>query len=86
MVLWRLRYKLSLRDLPEIFAVRGIVFSHEAGLENARVTYAARRSSVVASRSPSPPPITCGHGREMWCRRARAFPYYGTEIGPVLKC
>ena len=26
-VLWRLRYKLSLRDLPEMFAVRGIVFS-----------------------------------------------------------
>jgi transposase-like protein len=25
-----LRYKLSLRDLPEMFAVRGIVFSYEA--------------------------------------------------------
>ena len=30
MVLWRLRYKLSLRDLPEMFAVRGMVFSYEA--------------------------------------------------------
>ena len=29
-VLWRLRYKLSLRDLPEMFLVRGMVFSHEA--------------------------------------------------------
>src|SRR3954467_14875239 len=29
-VLWRVRYKLSLRDLPEMFAVRGLVFSHEA--------------------------------------------------------
>src|SRR4051812_3100257 len=29
-VLWRLRYKLSLRDLPEMLALRGIVFSHEA--------------------------------------------------------
>ena len=29
-VLWRLRYKLSLRDLPEMFALRGIVFSHQA--------------------------------------------------------
>ena len=28
-VLWRLRYKLSLRDLPEMFLVRGLVFSHE---------------------------------------------------------
>ena len=26
-VLWRLRYKLALRDLPEMFALRGIVFS-----------------------------------------------------------
>ena len=30
LVLWRLRYKLSLRDLPEMFLVRGLVFSHEA--------------------------------------------------------
>src|SRR5690349_19289756 len=29
-VLWRLRYKLSLRNLYEMFAMRGIVFSHEA--------------------------------------------------------
>lgn len=29
-VLWRLRYRLALRDLPEMFAVRGMVFSHEA--------------------------------------------------------
>lgn len=29
-VLWRLRYKLSLRDLPEMSAVRGMVFSYEA--------------------------------------------------------
>ena len=29
-VLWRLRFKLSLRDLPEMFLVRGMVFSHEA--------------------------------------------------------
>ena len=29
-VLWRLRYKPALRDLPEMFLIRGIVFSHEA--------------------------------------------------------
>src|ERR1700723_3389330 len=29
-VLWRLRYKLALRDLPEMFLIRGIVFIHEA--------------------------------------------------------
>jgi transposase-like protein len=29
-VLWRLRYTLSLRDLVEMFALRGFVFIHEA--------------------------------------------------------
>jgi putative transposase len=29
-VLWRVRYKLALRDLPEMFLIRGIVFSYEA--------------------------------------------------------
>ena len=29
-VLWQLRFKLSLRDLPEMFAQRGMVFSYEA--------------------------------------------------------
>jgi putative transposase len=29
-VLWRIRYKLSLRDLPEMFLERGMVFTHEA--------------------------------------------------------
>ena len=28
-VVWRIRYKLSLRDLVEMFAVRGYTFSHE---------------------------------------------------------
>jgi putative transposase len=29
-VLWRVRYKLSLRDLPEMFLERGLVFTYEA--------------------------------------------------------
>jgi transposase-like protein len=29
-VLWRVRYQLSLRDLPEMFLERGLVFTHEA--------------------------------------------------------
>jgi putative transposase len=29
-VMWRLRYKLSLRDLAEMFVVRGFEFTHEA--------------------------------------------------------
>jgi putative transposase len=43
-VLWRLRYKLSLRDLPEMFLIRGIVFSHEAVREwEAKLTPALER-------------------------------------------
>ncbi len=30
MVLWRLRYRLTLRDLAEMFLQRGIIFSHVA--------------------------------------------------------
>jgi transposase-like protein len=29
-VLWRVRYQLRLRDLPEMFLERGLVFTHEA--------------------------------------------------------
>ena len=29
-ILWRLRYKLSLRDLAEMFLQRGLTFTHEA--------------------------------------------------------
>src|SRR5215218_7411337 len=29
-VLWRLRYRLTLRDLSEMFLTRGFAFSHEA--------------------------------------------------------
>src|ERR671932_33818 len=29
-VLWRLRYRLTLRDLAEMFLIRGLVFGHEA--------------------------------------------------------
>jgi transposase-like protein len=29
-VLWRLRYKLSLRNMAEMFLQRGLIFTHEA--------------------------------------------------------
>jgi transposase-like protein len=29
-VVWRLRYKLSLRDVAEMFLARGFTFTHEA--------------------------------------------------------
>src|SRR3954449_2184091 len=54
-VLWRLRYKLSLRDLPEMFALRGMLFSYEAVREwEAKLTPAEelrRRRRGKAGRS-----------------------------------
>ena len=59
-VLWRLRYKLSLRDLPEMFAVRGIEFSHEAVREwEAKLTPAFRGSAAAPARHGGPQ-VACG--------------------------
>jgi len=44
-VLWRLRYKLGLRDLAEMFGERGVVFTHEAVRE-----WEARFAPLVAAR------------------------------------
>jgi len=45
-VLWRLRYRLTLRDLSEMFLQRGIVFSHEAVRE-----WEAKLAPVLADDS-----------------------------------
>ena len=42
-VLWRLRYRLTLRDLTEMFLTRGIIFSHEAVRE-----WEAKLASMLA--------------------------------------
>jgi transposase-like protein len=44
-VLWRLRYKLSLRDLAEMFLERGFVFTHETVRDGE-----ARLAPLVAER------------------------------------
>src|SRR5919205_3207074 len=44
-VLWRLHCELALRDLPEMFLVRGLVFSHEAARE-----WEAKLTPVLAER------------------------------------
>src|SRR5215213_5573713 len=49
-VLWRLRHRLSLRDLPEMFAVRGIVFSYEAGPHAPDHADGGTRTSIVGVR------------------------------------
>src|SRR3712207_9589788 len=44
-VLWRLRYKLSLRDLAGMFLARGFAFSHEAAPD-----WEARGPPLLAAR------------------------------------
>jgi putative transposase len=49
-VLWRLRYNLSLRDLAEMFFIRGIAVSHEAARDwEARISN--RQSKTAGSQS-----------------------------------
>src|SRR5215211_7404502 len=84
-VLWRLRYKLSLRDLPEMFAVRGIVFGHEAVRAwEAQLTPALaealrrrRRGQVGRSWSVDETYLKV-HGR--WCYLYRAIDRNGTLV------
>ncbi len=44
-ILWRVRYKLSLRDLAEMFLERGFAFTHEAVRE-----WEARFAPLVADK------------------------------------
>jgi transposase-like protein len=49
-VLWRLRYRLTLRDSAEMFLIRGIVFSYEAVREwEAKLTPILADDSVSAA-------------------------------------
>src|SRR3954454_17306219 len=71
-VFWRLRYKLSLRDLAEMFLIRGLVFTHEAvrdwelapllaeGLRKRRAGKGAGTSMKRMSRSPAHGAISTG--------------------------
>ena len=85
MVLWRLRYKLALRDLPEMFAVRGIVFSYEAVRDwEAKLTPALaedlrrrRRGQVGRSWYVDETYIKV-HGR--WCYLYRAIDRSGALV------
>src|SRR3954467_11652957 len=84
-VLWRLRYKLSLRDLPEMFAVRGLVFSYEAVREwEAKLTPALaenlrrRRRGQVGRSWHVDETYLKVHGR--WCYLYRAIDQHGTLV------
>src|SRR3712207_1367132 len=85
-VFWRLRYKLSLRDLPEMFAVRGIVVSYEAVRAwEAKLTPALvealrrrRRGQVGRSWYVDETYLMKVHGR--WCYLYRAIDQNGNLV------
>ncbi len=60
-VLWRLRYRLTLRDLAEMFLVRGIVFSYEAVRE-----WEAKLAPVLSDELRQRRRGKGGTGRRSW--------------------
>ncbi len=88
-VRWRLRYKLRLRDLTEMFLDRGFVFSHEAVRE-----WEARCAPLLADRLRAKRRSTAGskwHADETyvrvngtWCSRYRAIDREGNLVDALL--
>ena len=77
-VLWRLRYKLSLRDLLEMFTVRGIVFSHEAVRAwEAQLTPALAAPSTAPARSWT----CCSANTAIWRQPRRPSALLRTHAG-----
>src|SRR5688572_23458012 len=88
-VLWRLRYQLSLRDLAEMFLERGFVFTHEAVRE-----WEARCAPVLAGCLRAKRRGKAGrswyvdetysrvHGR--WCYWYRAIDHDGNLVDSLL--
>jgi putative transposase len=60
-VLWRLRYRLTLRDLAEMFLIRGIVFSYEAVRD-----WEAKLAPVLAEELRQRRRGRGGPGRRSW--------------------
>lgn len=88
-VLWRLRYKLSLRDLAEMFLERGFVFSHETVRD-----WEARFAPLLAAQLRAKRRGTAGtkwHADETyirvdgrWCYLYRAIDREGNLVEALL--
>ena len=87
---WRLRYKLRLRDLAEMFLARGFVFSHEAvrdwearfaPLLTARLR--AKRRGTAGTRWHTDETYLTVDGR--WCSRYRAIDREGNLVEALLR-
>ncbi len=88
-VLWRLRYNLSLRDLAEMFLARGFAFSHEAVRD-----WEARFAPLLTARLRAKRRGQGGtqwHADETsvrvngaWCSRYRAIDWEGNLVEALL--
>ena len=91
-VLWRLRYRLTLRDLTEMFLLRGIVFSHEAVREweaklapvLANELRQRRRGKGSAGRRSWHVDETYAKVRGRWCYLYRAIDRNGDLVDTML--
>ncbi|MFC7738931.1 IS6 family transposase [Roseomonas sp. GCM10028921] len=91
-VLWRLRYRLTLRDLIEVFLLRGIVFSHKAVREweaklapvLAKGLRQRRRGKGSAGRRSWHVDKTHAKVRGRWCYLYRAIDRNGDLVDTVL--
>ena len=91
-VLWRLRYRLTLRDLSEMFLQRGIVFSHETVREwEAKLTPVLsaelrrrRRGKGGAGRRSWHVDETYLKVRGRWCYLYRAIDRHGDLVDTML--
>jgi putative transposase len=88
-VLWRLRYKLSLRDLAEMFLERGFTFTHEAVREwearfapllTARLR--AKRRGQGGAKWHADETYVMGNGT--WCYLYRAIDREGNHVKALL--
>src|ERR1700738_4365959 len=91
-VLWRLRYKLSLRDLAEMLLIRGLVFSYEAVRDwEAKLTPArrcrARRPRLndirICRRLSTPPLQPADAGQPAILRRRAVRTCRATVVPPA---
>jgi len=88
-VLWRLRYKLRLRNVAEMFLGRGFVFSHEA-VRDWEVRFAplltawlrAKRRGQAGTKWHADEPYSKVNGR--WCYRYRATDRDGNLVEALL--